>query len=317
MDYYTNIVYRPDHKRKQRDGSIKIQPRYVLSFRMPGQSKIERKFYARKKDAVKKERELILGFESGDYTTSKHQPTIGEGFDLWIKDRTPHVKAPTLQGYLNNEKYIKGPLLDGTREQRFEHTLTGIMPSGTSEMPMLGDIKATELTTADIRAWHKLLWDKVGPYTANQAKQYLSAILGLLAEDYNIKPPAIPKRIEKHRKQKKQILTQDQFKTLLEYAQQDDEYGLYYAFPFLTGVRCNELLGLLWTDLDFEKRVIHIRRIQERDGSITDFTKTEAGMRDIPMSSLLHDWLLKWQEKCPIAHGHPPRVFPNLGTLQQ
>lgn len=162
-----------------------------------------------------------------------------------------------------------------------------------------------------------MLWDKVGPYTANQAKQYLSAILNLLAEDFNIKPPAIPKRTEKRRKEKKQILTQEQFKTLLDVAQADEEYGLYYAFPFLTGVRPCEQLGLLWSEVDFDKRVIRICRIQERDGSLTDFTKTEAGMRDIPMSNLLHDWLLRWKEVCPHASGHPPRVFPNLGRLQQ
>lgn len=41
--------------------------------------------------------------------------------------------------------------------------------------------------------------------------------------------------------------------------------------------------GLLWSEVDFARNVIHIRRIQERDGSLTEMTKTEAGTRDIPI----------------------------------
>ena len=37
--------------------------------------------------------------------------------------------------------------------------------------------------------------------------------------------------------------------------------------------------------MDFDNNVIRIRRIQERDGSLTEMTKTEAGTREIPMSA--------------------------------
>ena len=103
---------------------------------------------------------------------------------------------------------------------------------------------------------------------------------------------------------------------LLEAAQTDYAKGIYYAFPFLTGVRPSEQLALLWQDIDFDAGVIRIQRMQEVDGSITEFTKTSAGTRDIPMSSLLKTMLLKWRSNCPRASGARHRVFPALGNIR-
>jgi len=87
--------------------------------------------------------------------------------------------------------------------------------------------------------------------------------------------------------------------------------------PFLAGTRPSEQLGLLWEDVDFEANVIRIRRMQERDGALTNLTKTEAGTRDVPMGSLLRSLLLEWKLACPRRDDELHRVFPGLGTKQQ
>ncbi len=115
---------------------------------------------------------------------------------------------------------------------------------------------------------------------------------------------------------KKAILTPEQIGAILTAAQADPERGVYYAFPFLTGVRASEQLGLLWDDVDFAAGVIRIRRIQERDGSLCDFTKTEAGAREIPMTPILRKMLCHWRERCPKAAKPPYRVLPALGRPQ-
>jgi integrase len=92
-----------------------------------------------------------------------------------------------------------------------------------------------------------------------------------------------------------------------------DERGLYYAFPFLTGVRPSEQLALLWEDVDLEARLIRIRRTQEPGGSITELTKTSASTRDIPITPLLGAMLVRWRTACPRANGYEYRVFPLLG----
>lgn len=115
---------------------------------------------------------------------------------------------------------------------------------------------------------------------------------------------------------KKVILTPEQVGKLIAAAKNDPHRGIYYAFPFLSGTRISEQLGLLWDDVDFAANVIHIRRIQERDGSLTEATKTDAGARSIPMSATLREMLMVWRLLCPRTGGKLFRVFPGPGRLQ-
>jgi integrase len=168
----------------------------------------------------------------------------------------------------------------------------GFTPVPVRPKPMLGTVKISELTTADIRTWHNLVAEQVGAYTARRASQRLKAMLQLAAEDFNLRPPSMPQRLGRGRKkEKKAILKPEQVRVLLEYCQRDEQYGLYVAWPFLTGTRPSEQLAVHWEDIDFEKGVIHIRRMLEQNGTITQFTKTEAGMREVPMVSTLKQWL--------------------------
>lgn len=52
---------------------------------------------------------------------------------------------------------------------------------------MLGPIKLTDLTTAEIRAWHRKLTEHSGAYTANRANRITSRVLNTTA------PPALRK----------------------------------------------------------------------------------------------------------------------------
>ncbi len=104
---------------------------------------------------------------------------------------------------------------------------------------------------------------------------------------------------------------------LIAYAKTDKDRGIYCAFPFLTGVRVFEQLGLLWQDIDLENTTITICRVQERDGSTTDTTKTEAGERSIPISATLRTMLLEWRLACPKLDDELYRVFPGPCIPQQ
>ncbi len=118
-------------------------------------------------------------------------------------------------------------------------------------------------------------------------------------------------------KPKKAILTPEDIAKLIAAAKMDAEHGIYYAFPFLAGTRPSEQLGLLWSEVDFDKNIIRIRRIQERDGSLTEMTKTEAGTRDVPIGTTLREMLLEWRLRCPRKGKELHRVFPGPGRLQE
>ena len=109
----------------------------------------------------------------------------------------------------------------------------------------------------------------------------------------------------------------DDIRRLIADAKDDPEHGVYYVFPFLAGTRPSEQLGLLWSEVDVDNNAIRIRRIQERNGSLTEMTKTEAGTRDIPMSPTLREMLLAWRVRCPRSGTELHRVVPGPGRLQE
>src|SRR5215212_339813 len=273
MSIAINITKR-DRTRRLKSGASVTQTRYVLNFRDTRTGKRRQLFFDRQKDAQRKASEIAAAVTVGTYSPERRAITVRAAVDAWLKDRAGNVKARTLRGYTHVARYITEPLLIGTSDQRTEFTVTGKLPKGTRLEPLLGDVKLSELSTADIRSWHKLLTNEVGAFTANRAKLYLSTAMTLAAEDYNIRPPTMPSNLGRGRtKAKKAILTSEQVSMLIAAAREDIEKGIHYAFPFLTGTRPSEQLALLWDDVDFEKNVIRIRRMQEMDGSITNLTK--------------------------------------------
>lgn len=69
---------------------------------------------------------------------------------------------------------------------------------------------------------------------------------------------------------------------------------LLLAILLYTGVRRGEMLGLRWEDIDFERKLIHIRRqitfINNRP--VEKATKSQAGLREVPMLPELERILL-------------------------
>lgn len=71
--------------------------------------------------------------------------------------------------------------------------------------------------------------------------------------------------------------------------------GRWAMIMMLAGLRRGELSALDWSDIDLEKRIISVRRAaQLRGGQITikDTTKTEAGIRALPICEPLYQMLL-------------------------
>lgn len=74
-----------------------------------------------------------------------------------------------------------------------------------------------------------------------------------------------------------------------------------------TGMRRAEICGLRWTDVDFDRNVIHVRGslTKAKKGSPREFTwsvpKNDASVRDIPLSNALRDHLKAKRSEVMIA----------------
>lgn len=67
--------------------------------------------------------------------------------------------------------------------------------------------------------------------------------------------------------------------------------GLFILIILYCGLRPQEVVPLRWLDIDFNNRRIVINKALKSDGVIRSFTKTEAGMRSVPIPMVLLDRL--------------------------
>lgn len=124
----------------------------------------------------------------------------------------------------------------------------------------------------------------------------LRAIFNAAVDDSLIlrSPVPLTLRVGGDKPPETEALTDAQLSELLE-----NTRGLL-AWPFIyaisqTGMRRSEVTALLWSDIDFENLVIHVRRhaVTSTSGKVTveDGAKTDAGVRDIPITSTFAAWL--------------------------
>jgi integrase len=107
-------------------------------------------------------------------------------------------------------------------------------------------------------------------------------------------------------------LTEDECKHLLDVAK-DDWYYPVYVTALQTGMRMGELFGLYWDDVDFERKVIMVRRAAKkmRGGWGIGELKTKASYRTISISDYLVDVLEAHQEEQEESFGEINLVFVN------
>lgn len=132
--------------------------------------------------------------------------------------------------------------------------------------------------------------------TDNERKNSKKILVDMLekAVDTNLVLKNVAKQINtvitKEVKKERRVLTKEETKIFLAEAENTFYYDLFIV-ALETGMRVGELSGLQWADIDFKKKVVHIRH------SMTYFSnaqgkyvfelhsaKTNKGLRDIPLT---------------------------------
>lgn len=286
---------------------------FMLHYNDPATGKRRMKRFETRKEAEAAQNDIIKNAGAMRRRKDEKTPTLKEAVEYWLKSKeltiTPHTHhAYTQVAY----DYILGPAIKGDIRQKYHYAITKKLPEGVKRVEMLGGHrKIEEITTAEIRMWYQRVLSVSSTYNAKLAKKHLSSIFRLIEEDYELRLARMPSRPgPTHRRKTRKLLNEEQVRLVLEEAQRDKKWGVYYAFLFLTGARPSEMLGLLWEDVDLNAGRVLICRTQDDDGILKECPKTEAGVRQIPLNSLLLDMLKDWKERCPRFDGKLGRVFP-------
>ncbi|MGN0614425.1 MAG: tyrosine-type recombinase/integrase [Porcipelethomonas sp.] len=190
-------------------------------------------------------RQIVSRFISGRYIT------VSNVYKEWLNAVVNRVKESTLANYTNKfEKHI---------------------------LPEFGDIPCADLTAGRINAFiNKKLADGLSSSYVRDIFTVFKTLLKYAQEEYgfklSLKNVVLPKA---ERKQVEKINEKEQ-KMLVSYLKANmslTSFGIMLSL--FMGLRIGELCGLKWEDVDFQNRILHIRRTVQRISSANGNQKTK------------------------------------------
>jgi len=239
------------------------------------------------KDAAKKElREIEAKIERRTFTHEKKILSFAEVAKQWLeykKTRCRETTWETYQGYLKNH-FVD---LDGKRIDRITTaTVESFITAKQGETMSLGTLRKIMVTLNQIMGYavrHRLI-------------------------DYNpVRDAERPKTTGKIDESRDiSVLTPEQIRGLIE-AEPDQKYQTLFLTAIMTGARQGEILGLKWSDVNFQRKQVWINRTFNHGRFFEP--KTRGSIRNIDLSPMLVRELAAWKLKS--AGQDDDLVFPS------
>jgi len=160
--------------------------------------------------------------------------------------------------------------------------------------PYFGDKKLDKVKVSDIGMWSNELLKTITAKTLKIVRTVLNTILSDAINDELISKNPVsfvqsPSVVETKAKKPFPI------KEILSILKSIDiKMRCYFALGFFTGMRTGEIIGLKWIDIDFDERIIKVRR-SIRQG-VESLPKTKNSIRDIDIIDALYPYLLQHRE---------------------
>jgi len=211
--------------------------------------------------------QLILKVNTGEFFESDKQivPTVDEYSIISFDAHKFERKETTTTDYKNiYKKHIK---------------------------PSFGKKRLDKIKVSDINVWKNKLYSELGLSSkrVNDIKKVLGTIIedAVMDEIISSNPVRKSRPLPTHQQKDIEPFSLDEISTILNNAEAQDKNLI--ATLFMTGIRTGELIGLKWSDIDFNKREISINRTIGR--GIEGTPKTVSSIRTIPILNSLLPYL--------------------------
>ena len=192
-------------------------------------------------------------------------------------------------------------------------------------IPRIGDIKLSRLTSRDIQKLYKDLLENGRLREVQKEKNpglSNSTVRGVHMMLHNALDKAVKERliihnptencvIPKLQKQEMKILPPEHMKAYLDAADARNVLPMFYL-ELVSGLRKGELVALLWSDLNAERRTISVsKQVTARNGKATlSRPKTETSVREVSVPQAAVELLMQEHDK----HTDNPYMFPSPVT---
>jgi integrase len=220
-----------------------------------------RPVYGRSETEVRRKLAQLREQANRGVDLTAHPRTLAEWLDEWLTDIKAH---------------------DGTRPStlaRYEIAIRCHL------VPMLGKIRLDRLTPADVRRLLAERRDQMSP--ASLVK--LHAVLRNALEDA-VRNDLVPRNVAKavrgsslERKERRVLTVKEARQLLVEILK--DRLAALFLIALLMGLRRGEVLGLRWSDVHLEARVLYVRRAIQRVSGTLQLVdvKTHRSARALPI----------------------------------
>jgi len=235
-----------------------------------------------------------------DFSIAKEENiTVSSRFDIWLKEyKQNSVKASTYETYKRIFKGLVAPVLGNKK-------LKDIRPEMVQKL--INDLYKKGYSKTRVNIPYILL---LGMY-----KQAIKNGLVKNNPAEHINFPKYKTRIERR------VLDLEEQKIFMQYAKESRYYD-FYAIALNTGMRCNEIIALQWTDINFKGKIIsvsgtlvYVRSVRKR---FKDTPKTSSSYRDIPIHEQTENLLKlirKNQMECKLMMGDKWQQDKGLDNL--
>jgi integrase len=227
------------------------------------------------------------------------QPTIKQFSETWLRDVVKRTRRPSTHA---------------SYEQMFHLYIN----------PKIGKIQLDKLTAARVQGWINMLVDAGNsPATVRNAYQRLRSMLDVgvryrlisanPAKDVDLPPLTNDRaRVLSLKEARLVLITADGKRDLRKpyktkngrtkgLPKLSSRYALLYHLLLALGLRRGEGLGLRWEGVDWEAGTLQVRhQVQQINGKVvvSDYTKTDAGRRTLPIpQALLARLRAHWQNQ--------------------
>jgi integrase len=243
--------------------------RWLVSYR-DGSGQRRFKQFKKKTDAERWMHRTVVDVSQGIHTASSQSVTVNEAGEVFIRSRELAGRQPvTIDDYCSLLKNHIYPELGGIR-------LSDLTSPGLIQVrdKMLGE-KSTSL----VRRIFKLL--SMGIKVDGTMRERRMLEVGV----------NIPSR--------------EEVRLLINAT--EGRWRAFIITAAFTGMRCSELRGLAWCNVDFQAGKIRVRQRADKYNCLGP-PKSRAGTRDLPMSPMVRNALREWKLQCP--PGDLGLVFP-------
>lgn len=263
--------------------------KYSARFRSRSGKRIE-KYFDKLPEAKKWLRQAQYDDEHSNIAASSNM-TVDAWFDVWFEQKKQQCRKNTFKRYAYMYRCHIQPFIG-------QMTLSDVKPIHCQNIinNLIKDMKNSSVQTLYVEL--KMIFKDA------------------VNNDLITKNPVIAK-VPKSENKERRVLTRDEQDLFLETA---NGYSSYYSYAFVlqTGLRCGELTGLKWSDIDYDKKTITINRSVAFDKELQRFTenptKSASGRRIIPLTETAYQILMKQKranEKKPTVLGYHEYVFTN------